>query len=598
MSASGVNYFVENYASFDYEQDWKIWLDFKNVTLPNIMNRASADSLYTGVIAMNPPLPTNLIMFSENDYLRVPSGKSGGVRISPATGIWSDNFSLIFLNKKETIGKTILFNCLTTGTLDNYMVYQGYRIGYTDSNKPFFEYYDNQGLKTFVADFNLPTTHSLNFVKSEDSLSIGYYDMLSQRNNTKSFGINSSYLLEPTGGQYFLGYTLNGLDMGGFSNAVQNSSGVVGIDEFLYFKRALYDYDIQIINSGFIADYVLPATGLSYFVSTGITGYSTGVVSIFSGITGYGITGTGYLTNDFGVQYTGYLMGSLTGNITGLGVTPLTGLIYTPYNSTSGGNLAIYTGYLKEFYNSGACFLKNLTSQDLMEVVAETGNTESIKNSQIGIYDITKRQFKIFDNTPSSVFLNGQLITSGLKINSGTIYSPIWSLQGDYLNTGSYIDFLGKYNADHSVQTLNVNQNIKLNIDNFSYTGGSPSVLSGVINQSNSLVFFNGLMVQSGDYKFSGNSLVFTSSFYDGITGKLVVLDVSGIYARNTGHFNMTITKNNPYYSMIYQNGQKLILNSDYLAISPYSLLNNSGIFQQSSTELYNDISSQDKFWN
>ena len=594
MSSSGVNYYLQNYASFDYQSNWKVWFNFKNVSgSTNIPNISGANPLYSGLAISSDSLPLN--MFRVNDYMTPTTGQNGGVKILPITGLWSNNFSLIFLNKKESIGKGVIFNSIETGLYNGQNIYRGYRIGYTDSNKPFFEYYTNNGLECLVADFNLPTIHSLNFVKSANSLSIGYYDFLKQKNNVKSFGVNSSYFFEPTG-KYQLGYDAGNIADKSFGTNL-SGSGKYSVDEFLYFTSSLYDYDIQIINSGFISDYVI-STGISgYLLSTGVTGYITGNTTIFSGITGYGITGTGYVTNDFGVQYTGYLSGAMMGVTSGSGIFPLTGLIYTPNIISGSPSIVLNTGYIKESYNSGISFLSNITKKDVIDFVCETGHLHAIKNSQIGVYDIVQKKFKIFDNNPPSLFLNGQLVVSGQKLNNGDIYTPIWSLTDDFYNTGSYVDSLSGYSKDDFLTTFNIGQQIKLNYKSFSDTGNSSFAN---VTGKNLLVFLNGAKLNSGDYQFSSNNLVFPNSLYGGITsGILVVLDVSGNYSYYTGNLgSLNIPKNNPYYSQIYLNGQKITRDFDYLPISPFSLLNASGIFTNGKHSIYNDSYVQDSFWN
>ena len=198
MAQLGIKYYLDNFASFDVESNWKIWYNFKDVnTTSGVFNNIDS-GIYSGIVQMTPSTPSLDIMFTRNDYMAIPSGRYGGVNISPATGLWSDDFSLIFLNEKSTFGKTLIFSCMETGLLGNENVYKGYRIGYTDNNKPFFEYYTNNGMECLVGDFNLPTNHSLNFIKNNNSLTIGYYDILKQQNNTQSYAINSDFLFEPS----------------------------------------------------------------------------------------------------------------------------------------------------------------------------------------------------------------------------------------------------------------------------------------------------------------------------------------------------------------------------------------------------------------
>lgn len=593
MAKSGVSYYVENFASFDYENEWKVWFDAKTSSVA-VPNRSISNSLYSGSMFLL-GLPAGVLLSRAPDCITVLPGRYGGISIIPQTGLWSEDFSLIFLNKKKTVGKTLIFNCMSTGWLDNEVVYRGYRIGYTDSNKPFFEYYGKNGFESFVGDYNLPTDHSLNFVKAGNSLTIGQYDFLSQTNNSQSFNIDSSYLFEPTGGYYYLGYTASTYLP--IFPSYETNSGMVSIDEFLYFTHALYDYDIQVINSGFVADYVAPVTGSGILYSTGITGYSTGLVPLLTGITGYGITGTGLFTDDFGVEFTGYQTGALYANLSGTGVVPLTGIIQTVDYYLGNGSVVLDSGYMKTFYNSGQCFLRNVDNSDIIESFNETGKVDWIETEQYGKYDIVKSKFKIFESSPSILSLNGQIKYAGPLVNTGTIYNPALTISGDYYNTGYYLESLSGFSQNDTVFTFGVPLSVTYNSGEFCYSGGAPYTGSGLLND-NSLVFFNGIKLNSSQYSKSGSNLIISTPLYNGITGRLLISEFSGALSGNSGTFLKNLGARNPYYSNLFMNGQLLHRDRDYLAISPYSLLNNSGIFSPSeSANLYNDLNSSDLFW-
>lgn len=603
MSQSGVNYFVQKYASFDYASDWKIWFDFKtirkhNITVPRpqialddyiVDNRSGADQLYHGVIK---PSLYDYVPYVYDDYMFVKSlGNQASFYITPSTGIWSDDFSLIFLNKKTSLGEGLLFNCLETGLLNGENVYKGYRVGYTYSNKPFFEYYTDKGLECLVADFNLPDTHSLNFVKSHDSLSIGYYDILTHANNTQSFNINSNYLLEPTG-RYNVGHQRSAIPKEYFYSTPSDLNGYY-IDEFLYFSRAIYSQDIEMINSGFVADYVAPVTGSGIIYSTGITGYSTGLVPIMTGITGYGIVGTGLVTNEFGVEYTGYISGPLYANLSGSGVVSLTGEIRTPDYFLGQGSIVVNSGYLREFYTSGVSYMRNVDKEDLLEYVLETGEVGNIAANHIAPYDITKNKHRFFDNNPVRfTSINGQLTYSGSLFNSGTIYAPINYLENDFQVTGNYINTLGHFDKSDTVYTFNCPSTVNYLNKYFSTTGYIE--ISGVLS-SNSMIFFNGQKLNSSQYISSGTSLIFDSGLYDGTEGELSVIEVSGAKSFVSGSYQANCGRNNPNYSLVFMNGQQLIDGIDYNMVSPKSLLSSTGVFKESVSTIYND--GLNNFW-
>ena len=119
MSSSGLNYYLSKYSSFNYLSYWNVWLDFKNTgTISN--SKSGANALYSGVY--NSAFPT------QYDYRNI--SRSGSnlsyVEISPSTGLWSNEFTLAFLNNKNDSNRGVLFNCLETGQLNSENVYKGF----------------------------------------------------------------------------------------------------------------------------------------------------------------------------------------------------------------------------------------------------------------------------------------------------------------------------------------------------------------------------------------------------------------------------------------------------------------------------------------
>jgi hypothetical protein len=287
--------------------------------------------------------------------------------IFPATGLWSESFSLLFLLKKDfAYTKGIIFNCLETGDYNNENVYKGYCLGFNDTQNLYFQYYSKSGPEILTTDFLLNNDCSVYCIKNENGITLGAYDFFKQKTKTNSFYIDSDFLFEPS-------YYKLGVSTGNSKLEQYNNDRAILIDEFLYFTTALYDYDIQIINSGWIADYVPAYTGSGNILTTGITGYSTGQILLGSGVTGVGITGTGFLTNEYGISYTGYLTGQLAGNIYGSGVTSLTGIINTPFYNLIDASININSGFVRSFYPNNLTYLKKIDYKDYTCLIGEAG---------------------------------------------------------------------------------------------------------------------------------------------------------------------------------------------------------------------------------
>ena len=371
------------------------------------------------------------------------------------------------------------------------------------------------------------------------------------------------------------------------------------IDEFVYFNRALYSQDIQLINSGWIADFASGYTGSGIITTTGVTGYVTGQIILDSGVTGHLVVGTGLFTNEYGVEYTGYTTGYATGYLYGSGVVELTGEILTPEYFYNDPSIVVNSGFVRTFYSAGAVLLKKVDYNDTISLLGETVYIGNLDYNNVGHYDLIKDQFRVFTNDEIIVWLNGLSQFSGNLINTGTIYNPIYVLEKDYYKTGSYLETTGFYdNADY-LDYLKI-ASISYYNNSFNCASGDTITLTGYYSGNNSLVFFNGqYLTNSGNYYNSGSNIIFNSALYEGVTGTLAIVNLNNNFI-NKNDANYYITGNttiNPNYSLIFLNGQKQIENIDYLYSDKVTFLTYSGLFESKEDTIF-DSNNDNLFFN
>lgn len=595
MAQSGVTYFIENYASFDYKNYWKCYYSFKERSGNIITNGSGADSLYTG------------IDYTQNniyDFINI-SGTGSRVNISPSTGLWSNNFTSMFLAEKLSDKTCSLFSCLETGQINNEIIYKGYEFGYTDGNKLYFSYYDNNGLNTLTTDFVVANKHSVYLNRTDNSITIGYYDFFLQRSLNNSFFINGSYLFEPD----FYNIGIN--KSSNFSFNPSTGINYYTLDEFLYFNTSIYDYDIQIINSGWIADYIPPYTGSGIISYTGVTGYETGFFGTVSGASGINVSGTGLLTNEYGVQYTGYVSSNPIYNITGSGIIPLTGVVNIPNYFLIDETISINTGFLFSFRPNEIVMLRQIDSNDTLSLMGETGNTTWKGYNDVASYDSVRGQFKVFISEPLLLWDNGIAYFSGQAVNTGTIYNPKWASINDYYISGDYINSTGFFDGNDYVNYTQIDR-VAYYIPNFSHNSGSVDIFPNSYSGDNTWVFFNGQKLDFGtkdnqyDYYAANPALraigfSMNQSLYQGATGTLSIVIMKDKYTQQTGslHYLNTSFSFNPNFSYVFLNGQEQIPNIDYLVVSSGSLYNqNAGIFVNINTGVADTFNFNDQFFN
>lgn len=573
MSSSGINYYLNKYCSFDLDNHWKINFSFKDTDVISA-SVSGANTGYSGIYHGNLPL--------SYDYRNISkSGSSGSyIEILPRTGLWGNEMTLVFLNKKNDSKNGILFNCLETGSFNGENIYKGFLLSYTDGSRPCFSYYGREGLKSYVTDFDVGKNHLIYLVRDSDNITIGKYDYLSQENINNSFSIDSNYLFEPQSGYYIGSKTGNWFP----DKLWQNSGYSQIIDEFLFFSYPLFDFDIKMVASGWANDIISQHTGSGIITTTGITGYLTGVVNV-TGVTGWGITGTGFLTNEYGIDYTGYLSGNLTGTIYQSGITELTGVILTSEYYIIPESISLNTGFLTGFFSSYITFLRQTDEFDFNSILYWPQKIENVQYNQNGVYDSVDDKFKIFYTGNAMSYVNGVAQFSGQLYNSGSIYEPIYILDRDYFQTGNYLDYKGFYDGNDRYYYQDIYK-ITFYIKDFMLDSFIPT---------GDLLFYNGQRLYSGENLTRIGLLYALKNTYSGLsfsTGDLCVINIEGISKEETGNFAWKKTSQNfnSSHSIVYMNGIRQIINEDYLASDESSLLSGSGSFYEAKSSIL-DIS-------
>jgi len=612
---SGIPYYLNGFSSVDQTGVFKIWYNFKsgNIDTTNnlVFSVSGANPLFSGQAG-------NSTILSNTRDVAEFRAQTGYIKILNSTGLNSPNFTHVFLNDKSTNNRWILFDSLNTGLYASQNVYKGYSMGYNDAGNPFFQYYGASGWEVLTTDFIPYQYHSLYFKKQGDHLSIGQYNFYNGGITNNTFTVDSSLFFDSSG--WFLSKSTGN----NFYSSFNAADTGLRIDDYLYFSTAISEYDINLINSGFIS---YPTGGGTV---TGVTSipYVTGL------LTGITLTGSGQF-----VQVTGTYVDPFCNNVTGYitlisGITGAnssgTGIVYVSGNMLVTGvtgvarSIIIDTGLLRSWYPTEISYLRPVDNLDFMSMDFETGRIDGYDYPIRGVFDIVQGEFAVQSPTGREInaWANGISITSGNQLNSGSIYIPILYLDRDYYRTGQLLDAMDFYSGTDNVTYRPTAPFFFYYQTGFSHSGGSNQIINWPAAYYNyyPIVTFNGqkLIGTSGNEAQqgtanvrlnSGSGFVFfsTNPLFSGVTGNLYIYFLTGTFAGVTGTYSNTGVVNsgttglrgfNPYHSLIFMNGQLQELNEDYVATSKTSRLNNSGVFNFSNNIIYNNNFSNELFFD
>lgn len=594
--ANAINYFLNQIAS-SASESCRAYFDFvpSNSNLSVLFNK-SGDLSFSGVVKPS----------VGNFWQNTGSGYFSGGRYIEFTGI--DNYginnkdltiSLVYEN--TNIGGATLLSTIQTGAFISFnefgspqtnLIYKGFEFGITANNRLFFEYYRDNGPNIFISDFALADKNSIYLSITENNISFGYYDFFRNRLVSNNNYILTDYLFDYS--KIFIGYNPN---INNNYNFNKNYTGF--IENLLIFSPSLYAYDLVNLNSGIAHIYNSGQINVETTLITGITGYVSGITGFTTGVTGINLIPTGILTNEWGVQYTGYLESGITGTVFLLGITGQTGIIaFEQVTGISGENISKNNNYINSFGKMNINLLSKINSEDLIDINLNTNIASNPLNKNINLeFQRYANNFSlledILNNSSAIVYVNGQLKHSGIFYNTGNIYNLSQYIVNDYYTDeiNNFI-FANQYNENDSVFVDFVTgYNSGLYIENFNSIGVT-SLTGWNYNLYN--FYFNGQKLTQNINYFSGanTDIIIFNNLFSGTIGKLLGIPKSTNYTI-TGSKNI-FNINIPYLynlSEIYKNGIRQTLDTDYLELAKLDTNTGVGFFDYNSDIIYNNDS-------
>jgi hypothetical protein len=487
-------------------------------------------------------------------------------------------------------------------------VNMGFEFGLSANNRLFFEFYDSDGPKVFMSDFDLADKSSVFLDVVGRTVSFGYYNFIERKIISNSFNFNSQFIFSPTGG-LFVGKNPLSLNSYNYNKQFEGY-----LEQMILCSPSIYQYEIENINKSFVSNYIpetqfyneILLTGITGVTTGslgeeilltgflyGVTGYTTGLLSVDTGvITGFQFLETGTYEDEFGNIEIGYQEIPLLGDISITGFIPLTGILTLINSGSISENVTGISGRILEFGKNNINLLSKLDIQDIVEVQVVTGNynTELVKNLPSSYNKVSKNYiFQNIKSIPSNInyvlFANGLLVTSGSGIDIGNVYSSnIFIRSGDYVETRKGEFLLSNFDSSHNIFADFFYESIIVE-NNFSKNN------SGILNNpnlNNYQLFLNGQKLTSGIHYNNNFNNLFTILGND-ISGKLVLLPKN--FNQNLTGFNNLYSLNNFYsnYSQIYKNGVRQALNFDYIENGKFTLNNGPAILDIKPRSIYNN---------
>jgi hypothetical protein len=517
--SNAINYYLNQIASTASES-FRTYFDFNSGNNLSILSNKSGNAFLSGVIKPS----------VGNFWVNSGSGYFSGGRYVEITGIGNyeiDNkdLTIAIVYENKNVGGATLISTVDTGNFLSYdefgspqtsLVYKGFEFGVTSNNRLFFEYYKENGPNIFISDFTLADKNSIYLSITENDMSFGYYDFYQNRLISNNNYLLTDYLFDYS--NIFIGYNPK---VTGAYNFNKNYTGF--IDEFLIFSPSLYTYDLINLNSGIAHIYNSGQLDIETTLITGITGYVSGITGFSTGITGFSLIPTGIITNEWGIEYTGFSGSGISGSIPIFGISGLTGVIFFEQTTgVSGESVTKNSAYINSFGKNYINILSKVDSEDFIDINLNTdiGKNPLNKNTNLD-YQKYSNNFNLLgdfiENSSPIVYVNGQLQSSGSFVNTGSVYNLSQYIINDYYvdeinsfifsniyteNDSVFIDFITGYNTG-------------LSIDNFSVPTGVGTVT--LVWGNNTNLYFNGQkLTENLDYTVSTTP---TFSFAQKLTG-------------------------------------------------------------------------------
>jgi hypothetical protein len=435
MIHSGVQYYIELLSLS--QESYRIHYGFESGVGLTLENLASGFANLSGQLS-------SIGSFYNQNGSGFFTGQT--ITVSNSTGMISDEWTHIFVLNKTGSGRAVLFDSYITGSPNS-----GYQLGISDSNKLFFESYDQLGPFIKIDSTILGRKNISAITKSSNALSFYNYDFNNDEVLANSFPINSNFIPSSSKGKLGRNTSTNPnyLTTGGYNGY---------IDNYLYFTESLTPFTFKYIVSGLFSD-INKTNIISGYVVNEITGFNYQITGV-TGITGYQnvITGSGlspFGTGEYDIYYT---TSGVTGFLTtGLALVPLSGNI--TYNVTGDVTTTIIfnTGLIKQFGLNEISYLRKIDYKDLNH--ANLIDAVGAPINKIAQYNNVDRVFttdNIYNNSNISVFANTQLMTYQGSIVTGNFYSSGNFISGDYNINNFNLDFAGYFSGADSINYDNI----------------------------------------------------------------------------------------------------------------------------------------------
>jgi hypothetical protein len=437
----------------------------------------------------------------------------------------------------------------------------------------------------------------------QNQVNFGNYDFIKQSFNFSSYPIQSNYIFNSN--KIWVSSNLE------YQNPFSRNIPFNGtLKNFMIFSPVIPYSDIRLINSGIISDYYSGQYVTTYNNYTGVTGYDTGLLPYFTGITGSVYAATGVVQNIFGDTYTGYGQVDLTGVLYANEKVPLYGLISEPVSQYVPEYISLNTGEINTYTKSNVNFLFKIQNNENINLVYNTGiaelaNENNIQAKYLNGYNLFNCANSIKNNY--IVWSDGLYQYSGSFIESGDLYNLKQILSGDYIidENGNILfnnTFDNNYNVtvdivNPDIYTTLVIDNFDLNSTNLINTGSGIYLLNW---PKKSEIFLNGQKLVSGDLKNLGVNADY------GITGDVIYFINTGVFkdiknsilSANVQYDMCDIVSNNniisvysgflPGSSKAYRNGVRLDNGYDYIELGNFDTNLGTGIFDIKQNIIYN----------
>ena len=526
---NAINYFLTEQNSVANE-NCKLYFDFNTPSILNQnINNLSGYINYKGVInSFQPSFWNNSGSgFFSGQFVSITGNNDTGVNI-----VHNDiTFCLVYEHLSDKGG--ILISTVETGTVKTFNdlgfeietgIYKGFNFGFTANNRLFFEYYNNDSLETHTSNFSLSQKSSVFLTIFNNNVNYGYYDFFKNQIVEDSFFIESDFLFDYS--SVNLGYNNN------LNNTIFYNNKYTGyMDTFLIYSPSVFNIDITAINSGLVYTYDSGNTIVENNSVTGITGYVSGITGYLTGITGTVLIPTGTITNQWGVEFTGFLESGVTGSIPQFGISGLTGIIEPIFvTGTQGESITLDRNLINSFGKRVINYLSKIDIDDTLELQFFTDsylgdiNLKNIKAQYLPYINKFSIPFENIDNINSFIiFSNGQLQNTGISFLTGNGYTSSNLIINDYIiDENKEIIFNNNYSENDSVFVdLTQNYDTGLYIKNFSVSSGVGEITLTGWNDNLNNIYFNGQKLVNGiHYKTLSpqliDSLSGTTGYFDG----------------------------------------------------------------------------------